>query len=364
MPRGTTLLLAAACLAAVAMSTSARADAPPSPPGPRHLIVGTKSSPPFAMKAPDGSWTGLSIELWRQIALDLGATYEVRELELPALLAAVEHHEIDVAVAALTITADREQTMDFTHPIYSTGLSIATRTRSGSDFGAVVSALVTWDLVKVLAGLFLLLAASGAVVWLAERRENPGQFGGSPVHGLGAGLWWSAVTMTTVGYGDKAPITPLGRMVALAWMFAAIIVFSFFTASVTSTLTVQRLSTAIAGPNDLATARVGTVPSSTSELYLNRRHLPFESMASVTEGVKAVDDGDLDAMVYDAPQLRYIAKQLGGDVVVLPGTFQRQDYGFAVPPDSPLREQINRALLRELNSERWLALREHYLGAP
>ena len=72
----------------------------------------------------------------------------------------------------------------------------------------------------------------GVVMWLGERRRNQAQFGGTAAHGIGAGLWWSAVTMTTVGYGDKAPVTILGRLLGLVWMFAAIIIISSFTAAI------------------------------------------------------------------------------------------------------------------------------------
>ena len=71
-----------------------------------------------------------------------------------------------------------------------------------------------------------------------------------------------------------------------------------------------------------------------------------------------------DAMVYDAPILRYTAKHdLGGAVTVLPNVFDHQDYGFALPDGSPLREPINRALLKELASDRWQELLVRYLGA-
>ncbi len=40
------------------------------------LIVGTKEAPPFSMKGPDGKWTGISIELWQDLAADV-------ETELP-----------------------------------------------------------------------------------------------------------------------------------------------------------------------------------------------------------------------------------------------------------------------------------------
>ena len=320
-------------------------------------MIGTKPSPPFAMKAEDGSWTGISIELWKQLATELGVTYEIKEYDLPGLLAAVEHHDIDVAVASLTVTAEREAKLDFTHPIYSTGLSIATRPGGKSGTLAVVKGLLTWDLAKLLGALFALLTVIGVLAWLVERRRNE-QF-----DSVAAGVWWSAVTMTTGGYGDKSPVTLPGRLLGIVWMFAAIIIISFFTATVTSTLTVDRLESSIKGPDDLVHVRVATIAGSTSAAYLDNHAIKHRDVATVLDGEKLVVAGEADAMVYDAPILQYVAKHdLGGAVVVLPNVFDHQDYALALPDGSPLREQINRVLLKELASDRWHDLVEHYLG--
>jgi len=333
-----------------------------SPAAAQKLVVGTKPSPPFAMKADDGTWTGISIELWKQLATELGVTYEIVEYDLPGLLAAVQHHEVDIAVASLTVTADREATLDFTHPIYSTGLSIATRPGGKSGTLSVVKGLLTWDLAKLLGALFALLSMIGVLLWILERRRNE-QFPKRPVDGIVAGVWWSAVTMTTVGYGDKSPITLAGRLLGIVWMFAAIIIISFFTATVTSTLTVDRLESAIKGPEDLVHVRVATVAGSTSATYLDRHNIKYRNVSSVLEGERLVAASDVDAMVYDAPILQYIAKHdLGGAVMVLPNVFDHQDYAFALPDGSALREQVNRVLLKELASDRWHDLVERYLG--
>jgi ABC-type amino acid transport substrate-binding protein len=79
--------------------------------------------------------------------------------------------------------------------------------------------------------------------------------------------------------------------------------------------------------------------------------------------MKEVAAGTADAMVYDAPVLQYLAKhELGGAVEVLGNVFERQDYGFALPDGSPLREDVNRALLAALASDAWRDLVERYLG--
>jgi ABC-type amino acid transport substrate-binding protein len=335
----------------------------PSPASADTVIVGTKESPPFSMKGEDGQWTGISIELWKRIAADLHVNYEIREYDLKGLLAAVQAHQVDVAVASTTITAERETLMDFSHPIYSTGLSIAVLPGSSGGALALVKSLFTWDLAKVLLGLFALLFGIGALIWLLERRHNAAQFGGGAIRGIGAGVWWSAVTMTTVGYGDKSPVTVLGRLLGLVWMFAAIILISIFTASITSNLTVDRLESSIKGPEDLPRVRVATVAGSTSAAYLDKHHIAYTPVPSVLDGLRAVAAGQIDAMVYDQPILEYLARrELPGQLVVLAKPFERQDYGFAMPLENTLRTPLNRALLAELQKDAWTELLQKYLG--
>ncbi|WP_320044731.1 ion channel [uncultured Desulfobacter sp.] len=74
------------------------------------------------------------------------------------------------------------------------------------------------DFLEVIFTLFMLLLLVGFLIWFFEKDKNREQFGGSPFSGIGSGFWWSAVTMTTVGYGDKAPRTVAGRFVGLIWM--------------------------------------------------------------------------------------------------------------------------------------------------
>jgi len=290
----------------------------------RTLIVGTKEAPPFSIKDSVGNWTGISIELWRQIAAALNLRFEFRELDLQGLLDGVKGGSLDAVVAALTITPEREQVFDFTHPFYTTGLGIAYAPKARNPWFAVLKRFLSLAFLKVVAGLSFLLLVVGILVWWLERRRNPGQFGGRGGKGIGAGFWWSAVTMTTVGYGDKAPITFGGRMVALIWMFAAIIIISGFTAAITSSLTVTQLESPVKGPKDLPKVRVGTLVHTTSASYLENNRISFRSYKTPVEALKEIVDGKLDAFVYDAPILRYLVhKEFPGRLDVLPQTFVR-----------------------------------------
>lgn len=69
--------------------------------------------------------------------------------------------------------------------------------------------------------------ASAAAFTLAEDVGD-----GARVHSFGDALWWSAATITTVGYGDIYPVTPLGRIVGVFTMVVGISTFAVVTAKV------------------------------------------------------------------------------------------------------------------------------------
>jgi len=348
-------------LTAVVAAGMARAQE--EPPLARKLIVGTKEAPPFAMKSSDGVWTGISIDLWRQIASELNLTFEFRELDLKGLLDGVADHSLDAGVAALTITPEREKVLDFTHAFHTTGLGIAIAAKIGNPWVAVLKRFFSVAFLKVVAALFFLLLVVGMLVWWFEKRKNPNQFGGGAAGGIASAFWFSAVTMTTVGYGDKAPVSLGGRLVTLIWMFAAIIVISSITAAITSALTVTQLESPVRGPEDLSKVRVGTVADSTSESYLQEKRISFQAYKTVAEGLRAISDGKIDAVVYDAPVMRYLINQnYQGQMHVLPKTFVRQEYAIALPAGSTLREPINRVLLEKVGDPAWQETLYRYLG--
>ncbi|HEV7554914.1 MAG TPA: transporter substrate-binding domain-containing protein [Kofleriaceae bacterium] len=327
------------------------------------LVVGTIPVAPFIIKNDDGSWGGISMDLWKEVARRLKLDYEIRELVPADLGDDAKVAALDVFVS-LNVTAEREAQLDLTHAFYSTGLAIAVSPKPDDGVGATFKQIFTAKFGKLMLALLAMLAAVGGVIWLAERRRNE-QFGGSAAHGIGAGLWWSAVTMTTVGYGDKAPVTLFGRILGLVWMFAAIIIIASFTAQISSALTVSSLESNISGPKDLPRVRVGTVKPSQGAVYLDKHHITYTGYASAGDAVDALGKGDLDAIVYEAPILRYAANSRpDAGVTVLDGTFDNHGYALALKQGSPLREAINLALLQYTTTDDWAAVIQRYLGGP
>ncbi len=346
----------------MALVVNVSAEGKKSPPG-RTLVVGTKEAPPFSMKNDEGAWTGISIDLWRQIAAELDLAFEFRETDLRGLLDGVTDGSLDIAVAALTMTPEREEAFDFTHPFYQTGLGIAVAAKQKTPWLIVFRGFFSFTVLRFIGGLFVIVLFVGSLMWWFERKKNPNQFGSDAKSGIGAGLWWSAVTMTTVGYGDKAPVTFGGRMVALVWMLVGIALISVLTAHITSNLTLTQLKSPVNGPEDLIRVRVGSIANTTSSDYLSQNQIPYRSYKTVSEGLRAITDDKIQALVYDMPILRYlIRKEFQGDLEVVPNPFLPQEYGIAVPADSPFREPINRVLLKMIHTPAWEDTLTQYLG--
>lgn len=87
-----------------------------------------------------------------------------------------------------------------------------------------VLVLESGPLLSVLVIFLMVLFLGSVAVYYFERDMQPATFGNVP-----SALWWAVVTLTTTGYGDVVPITPLGRMVAALVMICGLGVFGLWT---------------------------------------------------------------------------------------------------------------------------------------
>lgn len=325
------------------------------------LRISTSLTPPFVIDGGEAGLRGIDVELWSRVADDLGVQTEWHVTTLQDALDSVASGQSDVALAALTISQEREARLDFTHAYYNTGLGIAVGSESsGSGFLSVIRGLVSLAFLQAVGALALVLLGSGLLMWLFERKANAEQFP-KGVKGLGDGFWWSAVTMTTVGYGDKAPVTFPGRVVALIWMFTSIIIIAAFTGGIASAITVGALDDQVRGPEDLPDVRVAAPAGTTAVEYLRQNGVRPTEAASIEAAFELLASDEVDAVVHDAPVLQSLAQERSG-IRVLEATFAPQSYGMALPQGSERREEINRAILAETSSPAWQELIERYLG--
>jgi len=177
---GTVLIFAGPCRAQIAANAEDSSQ--------RELVIGTKEAPPFAMKAADGTWQGISIDLWRRVADQLHLHYRfAEEPDVQGLIDGVAAGKFDVAVAALTVTAGREQILDFTQPFYATGLGIAVPAGGEASWLPIIRTMTSFGFAQAILALIGLALAVGFLVWLFERRHNE-DFGGGVAKGLSSGV--------------------------------------------------------------------------------------------------------------------------------------------------------------------------------
>jgi polar amino acid transport system substrate-binding protein len=328
------------------------------------IVVGTMRVPPFVLRSDDGQWSGLSIDLWKRIADELKVPFEFREFDydLAGLLDAVEHGGVDAVVAAIPITQEGEARFDFTHPYFAAGLGIAVRGEPQGSLAATMTGLFTYQFVIAVAALFTLLLFVGLLIWLLERRQKS-HFDARPSRGIADGVWWAAVTMTSTGYGDKVPATLAGRVLAIVWMFASIFLVALFSATLASSFVVGRLKAGISGPDDLARVRVAAVSGTTGEQWLNAQGLNTRTYPFVIQAMKALQRGEVQALVYEKAILGYMIKEYGwNELRVLPHTLAVREYAIALPNNSPIKKSINLALLKVIHGPAWNDIVQRYLG--
>ena len=327
------------------------------------LKVGLKESPPFTFKNDQDQWEGVTISLWEKITRDLDLEYVFEEKDLKGLLEGVTNGTLDASIGALTITSAREENFDFSHSFYTTGLGVVTRKGEGAWIGTTIVRLLDRGIIKLLGIILIVLISISAMVWFFEWlyvQTRPQEMERARDR-WGETLWWSLVIM--MGYDDRHPVSLGGRIVALMWMVASLFIVSGVTAIITSALTVNELQSGITGPKELRRTSVGTVPFSSSAEYLDRESIKYYPTEDLHTGLKALDEGEIDAFVYDRPLLLYfVAQDYQDSLEVLGFSFEAQNYGLAFPNDSPYLEPVNQSLLNIIYEPQWGEVLDYYIG--
>ena len=329
-------------------------------PGQEKLKVALRSSPPFIMKS-DAGYSGISVDLWEEIAPLIGREFEYREYDdLGRMLRDIENDKVDLCINPLTVTSDRLTRFSFTQPYFISGMAIAVKAEQSGGIIAFIKSLFSMRFLEVVLLLVFVIFIFGFLIWIVERRKNPDQFS-KGLKGIGQGFWWSAVTMTTVGYGDKAPVSGIGRFISIIWMFTAVIIISSFTASISAALTYDKLKTDIRGIEDLRNVNVGTVSNSSTAGYLSESRIKFKSFEKLTIAIDALESGMLDAIVYDEPILRYqiYTKGLDSQLKLIPSGANSVYFGYA-SKDLEFLQEINPHLIESIEGRAWRRLLESY----
>ncbi len=357
-----TLRIAAAALC-VAVSfaplSSAQAQQPEPTPKGATITIGTKPLEPFVVKKADGQLSGFSIDLWSEIAKLNGweTKWEYRET-VKEVLADAEASKVDAGIAGISMTKEREAVLDFSYPMFNSGLQVMVGPSSSSKLRETLGELL--PLFLTITGAVAAIAfVAGHVMWLFNRKDE--EWPDGYLRGAGHGMWLAASTLLANDPGT--PRRLFGRLVSLLWVLTGILFVATFTANLSSDRTVASIEGKIKSIDDLPGKLVVTVENTTASKELDVRGIQYTAVKNITDAYPLLWNKQADAIVYDAPVLLYHASKQGkGREQIVGSIFKPEPYGIALPTGSANREKINDALLTLQSNGTYQQLYDKYFG--
>ena len=337
----------------------------------KELRVAVAECPPFVI-VENGQYSGLAIYLWERIGREMGLSWKYTEYPLGSMLEAIgskdqtEQDLADVGISCTSVTAEREELIDFSHSFNETYTAIAVRqtTLWSAITGFLTSPQVLHALLIVL-GIAILI---GGVFFLLEHRTNKKLFSSDTLIGriiepIIVGLMF--VTSGPIRFYRFKTLT--ARVLATILTLSSTFLIAAITAVLASSFTLNAMTTEVRTLDDLRGLHVGALVASTSSSFLTSNGITHQTRPNLDALVNGLDSGALDAIVSDAAFLTYRinqGKQQGKfkSLTVLPYELEAQNYAFILKQDSPLREKINLALLTERVQRDWRDKTKEYFG--
>lgn len=334
---------------------------------PRTLRIAVHEKPPYAMRDPGGEWRGIGISLWKAIANKLSLQLEFIPTPYPDIIPAVARGDVDAAVGELEISPESARVVRFTQAYMISSVGVATgSTGWGVNWGQILSEVFNASLLQAILGILAGMVIVSLIIWLLERKHQTGHFRGRAT-GFGSALWFAAVTMTGVGYGDKTPVTIAGRVVAFLWMLAGLLLVAGFTAAVASSAASARVASSLSSASDLKRLHCGVVVGSLSDKLLTDAGLVPQKFGSISDVMQALREKKIQAAVGDSLSLRYIAQNALSDTPpfrysISSLRLKEVFIGIPVRANLDLYDSINLQLLDVTASQDWQRILNNWLG--
>ncbi|XP_040357365.1 glutamate receptor 3 [Ixodes scapularis] len=351
---------------------------------PRKIIVTTILEPPFMMyKNPndtsdnEDNLQGYCKDLIDKMMRSIGHEYSIRLVKdnkygsrdissqsgWNGMIGEILRKDADIAVAPITITAERSKAVYFTEPFMTTGYGVLAKAppRETISVFTVFSFLrpLSWEIWLCLLAAYVAVS----IVLFVVNRINlavatpPRQPPGACSH-LYNSLWYSLGAFMAEECNNCRPKSVGSRIISCGWWFFVLVMLSMYTAQ----LWVNQPFSAPSGPlkdiKDLATQEkieYGIVKDSAIEDFFKRTRDPiysrmWESMASFNnamantheDGVLRVrESGGNYAFVLDSRKLEYSSAKAPCDLAQLGDTFQKGGYGIVMSHKFPLKKTID-----------------------
>uniref|UniRef100_A0A803QJW2 Glutamate receptor n=1 Tax=Cannabis sativa TaxID=3483 RepID=A0A803QJW2_CANSA len=274
-----------------------------------------------------------------------------RNPEFSELVRLVAENKYDAAVGDITITTNRTRIVDFTQPYLESGLVVVAPVKEAKTSPWAFLKPFTLPMWIVTGGFFLFV---GAVVWILEHRSNH-EFRGPPRKQIMTIFWFSFSTMF-FSHRENT-VSTLGRLVLIIWLFVVLIINSSYTASLTSILTVQQLTSRIEGIDSLmsGTDPIGIQDGSFAWKYLTNELKIAESRLVNLRNEEEYGNalrlgpkvpGGVAAIVDELPYVEAFLSHTKCQYRTVGQEFTKSGWGFAFPRDSPLAVDLSTAILQ------------------
>ncbi|KAM7010152.1 glutamate receptor, ionotropic, N-methyl D-aspartate 2B, b isoform 2-T5 [Tautogolabrus adspersus] len=274
-----------------------------------------------------------------------------------------------MAVGSLTINEERSEVIDFSVPFIETGISVMVSRSNGT---VSPSAFLEPFSADVWVMMFVMLLIVSAVAVFAFEYISPvgynrcladGREPGGPSFTIGKAVWllWGLVFNNSVPVQNPKGTT--SKIMVSVWAFFAVIFLASYTANLAAFMIQEEYVDQVSGlsdkkfqnPNEFSPPfRFGTVPNGSTERNIRNNYRDMHSymtsfhQKNVDEALYSLKSGKLDAFIYDAAVLNYMAGRDEGCKLVTIGSgkvFASTGYGIAIQKDSGWKRAVDLAIL-------------------
>uniref|UniRef100_A0A3B3U5Y4 Glutamate receptor n=1 Tax=Poecilia latipinna TaxID=48699 RepID=A0A3B3U5Y4_9TELE len=285
-----------------------------------------------------------------------------------------------MAVGSLTINEERSEVIDFSVPFIETGISVMVSRSNGTVSPSAFLEPFSADVWVMMFVMLLIVSAVAVFVFeyfspvgynrcLADGREP-----GGPSFTIGKAIWllWGLVFNNSVPVQNPKGTT--SKIMVSVWAFFAVIFLASYTANLAAFMIQEEYVDQVSGlsdkkfqkPNEFSPPfRFGTVPNGSTERNIRNNYRDMHAymtsfhQKNVDEALHSLKTGKLDAFIYDAAVLNYMAGRDEGCKLVTIGSgkvFASTGYGIAIQKDSGWKRAVDLAILMLFGDGKFEAL--------
>uniref|UniRef100_A0AAQ5XIX8 Glutamate receptor n=1 Tax=Amphiprion ocellaris TaxID=80972 RepID=A0AAQ5XIX8_AMPOC len=323
---------------------------------------------------------GFCIDILKKIARNVKFTYDLYLVTngkhgkkinnvWNGMVGEVVYKKAVMAVGSLTINEERSEVIDFSVPFVETGISVMVSRSNGtvspSAFLEPFSASV-WVMMFV-----MLLIVTAIAVFLFEfvsplgfnRNLAQGKDPHGPSFTIGKAIWllWGLVFNNSVPVQNPKGTT--SKFIVSVWAFFAVIFLASYTANLAAFMIQEEFVDQVTGLSDKKFQspysysppfRFGTVPNGSTERNIRKNYPDMHQymtkyhQSGVQDALVSLKTGKLDAFIYDAAVLNYMAGRDDGCKLVTIGSgyiFATTGYGIALQKGSYWKRLVDLAIL-------------------